>query len=254
MHLNVAIKNIKQGANINDIVVPVQLKKRCLTGIHWVDDALGGEGFVPSTVSMLTGMPGTGKSTLLRQLADSITAQGHIALYNSGEESLYQVKMTVERMGLTNGFVVGQEIMTHELLKYADVIRKTHPDKQLFLLQDSLQTLNDGKYANGTVTSGTVVRTCEMLTDYCKDNYTICIFVGQSTKDGDFAGRATIKHMVDCHATIFVDQDRRSETFGERLFEVSKNRYGVNGKTYIVGLEKNGLYEKGSFQKSYVGM
>ena len=49
------------------------------------------------------------------QLADAITKAGHICLYNTGEESLYQVKMVAERLGLRNGFVVGQDTLVTDL-------------------------------------------------------------------------------------------------------------------------------------------
>jgi len=76
MNLHVACPSIKRGTNIKDIKVPARLRERYPTGLAWYDEAMGGLGHVPSTVTMLTGMPGTGKSTLLRQLADAITSKG----------------------------------------------------------------------------------------------------------------------------------------------------------------------------------
>jgi predicted ATP-dependent serine protease len=93
MNLNVGIRNLKKQTNILSIKVPDALRHKKATGVSWFDDALGGEGFTPSTSMMLTGGPGCGKTTMLLQIADAITAQGHIALLNTGEESLYQVRM-----------------------------------------------------------------------------------------------------------------------------------------------------------------
>lgn len=249
MSLNVGIKGFKQGTNIKDVKVPAALRERRMTGITWFDDALGGEGMVPSSTFMVTGAPAAGKSTLIRQLADTITGQGHIAIMNSGEESLYQVSMACERLNLKNGFMAGQEIMTAGLLTYADNVRKANPKKQVFILQDSLQTLNDGKYKDGGTTGNTPVRCCEQLTNWAKSTYGIVLFVGQVTKGGDFAGKNTIKHMIDGHTELYFDTDKKSETFGERLFEVTKNRFGCSGKTFVIGMEKTGLYEKGCFSK-----
>jgi DNA repair protein RadA/Sms len=254
MKLNVGIKNFKKGCNINDIVVPEKLRIRHKTGFALFDECLGGDGMVPTSVMMLTGVAGGGKSTMLRQVADAITASGNIALYNTGEESLYQVAMASERLKLKSGFIPGQETMAKELLNYADNIRKANPKKQLFILQDSLQTLDDGKYidkdgnSRGT-NSNTPVRCAEMIVDYCQDTYSIGIFIGQVTKGGEFAGKNTIKHVIDVHGHISYDEEKKSETYGERLFEVTKNRWGVSGKTFILGMAKNGLYEKGSFRK-----
>jgi DNA repair protein RadA/Sms len=258
MNLAVGVKDLKRGSNILDINVPDYLRNKKKTGISWFDDALGGEGFTPSTSMMLTGGPGCGKTTMLLQLADSISKAGHIALLNTGEESLYQVKLVAERLKLKTGFVPGQDIMVADVIDHANFLMKKNPGKQIFLLQDSLQTLNDGKYKDGGVTGNTPLRCCEMLTSWAKepqkvngqDVFGIVCFVGQVTKGGDFAGKNQIKHAIDVHGHLFFDDDKKSETYGERLYEITKNRFGCNGKTYVIGIDKDGLHEKGSFSKS----
>ena len=249
MNLNVGIRGLKQGSNILDIEVPDALRHKKKTGISWFDDALGGEGFTPSSCMMLTGGPGCGKTTMILQLADSITKMGHVALMNTGEESLYQVRLVTERLKLKHGFVPGQDTMVSDVLGHADMLRKQNPKKQVFILQDSLQTMDDGYYKNGT-TGATPQRCCELLTNWAKETYGIVIFIGQVTKGGDFAGKNGIKHAIDIHGHLFFDDDKRSETYGERLYEVQKNRFGCNGKTYVIGMDKDGLHEKGSFSKA----
>lgn len=245
MNLNVGIKGLKRGMNIMDIQVPDALRDRKKVGISWFDDALGGDGFVPSSVMMLTGTPGAGKTTMLLQLANAITSAGHICLYNTGEESLYQVKMVVERLGLRNGFVVGQDTLVSDLLKHADSLRKANPGKQVFILQDSLQTLDDGKYNGALTNSMTAVRSVEALTDWAKKNFGVVIFIGQVTKAGDFAGKQTILHAVDVRGQLYIDEEKKSETFGERIFEITKNRFGCSGRSYVLGINGKGLFEKG---------
>ena len=244
MTLNVGIKGLKRGTSINDLEVPKQLRDRKKVNITWFDDALGGEGFVPSSVMMLTGTPGAGKTTMLLQLANSITKAGHVCLYNTGEESLYQVKMVVERLGLKEGFYVGQDTMITDLLAHADSLRKANPGKQVFILQDSLQTLDDGKWKDGT-NSMTALRCAEMLTDWAKSTYGVVIFIGQVNKDGEFQGKNGIKHAIDIHGHMYIDKQKKSETYGERIFEVTKNRFGCSGRAYILGMKREGLYEKG---------
>lgn len=253
MNLNVGIRGLKHGTNIAEIQVPEVLRVRKKVGINWFDDAVGGDGLVPSSVMMLTGTPGAGKTTMLLQLADSITKAGHMCLYNTGEESLYQVKMVAERLNLKHGFVVGQDILVSELLAHADSIRSAHPGKQVFVLQDSLQTLDDNKYDGRLVNSMTPVRCVEALTDWAKTSYGIVMFIGQVIKfvgngPAMFAGKNTILHAVDVRGEIYVDNDKKSETYGERIFTVSKNRFGTSGCSYILGMSKDGLYEKGNFQ------
>lgn len=240
------VKGLSDTTNINDLKVPPRLRERHKCGIEWIDQAFGGEGFVPSSVHMFTGMPGTGKSTMFRQLADAITGQGHVCLYNTGEENLYQVKLCCERLQLKNGFYAANHIMVKDLLNHADKLAKLNKGKQVFVLQDSLSTLDDGFYSNGGTNSMTPVRATEMLTTWAKDTYNIVAFIAQCTKGGDFAGKNTILHAVDTRSSIFFDEDKKSETYMERLYEVRKNRWGVSGKTFIIGMGKTGLYEKGS--------
>jgi len=256
MKLNVS-RGFKVGTKINTIEVPAALRVKHSSGIDWLDDALGGEGgFTPTTTMMLTGGPGAGKSTLLRQMADALTKQGHYALYNTGEESLYQAKMACERLGLKQNFDVGEETMLPRLLNFLDNVKKANSKKQIFFLQDSLQTLDDGKYAdkdgNSRGTTGKTPTYCsQMLVDWMQQNFGVCIFIGQCTKGGEFAGQNTIKHAIDIHAHMFVDEEKKSDTFGSLMFEVSKNRWGCNGKTYILRRgDKGYLEEAGHFEKN----
>ena len=245
MKLNVGIRDLDRGTNINTIVVPEQLRHRVKTGLKFFDDAVA-EGLVPSSVMMLTGTPGAGKTTMLLQLAESITRQGHVCLYNTGEESLYQVKMVAERLGLRTGFVCGQDTMVSDLLDHADWLIKSNPGKKVFILQDSLQTLDDGKYKDGGTNSVTPLRCAEMITEWAKKTFANVIFIGQVNKDGNFNGKNAILHAIDVRGSLYVDTDKKSETYGERIFEVTKNRYGSAGSAHVLGINERGLYERGT--------
>lgn len=259
MNLDLAVKGIKNGTNILDLKVPDKLRERHSSGVAWLDDALGGQGFTPGTITMLTGTPGAGKTTMLLQLADALTGQGHQAIFNTGEESLYQVKLVAERLKLKHGFIPGQDIMIPTVLKHCQEIMETRMSKdldnrgrlkvgskQLFLIIDSLQCMDDGKYGNGT-NGMTPVRVVEMLTDYAKKFFVNVVFIGQVTKSGEFAGKMTIKHAIDTHGHLFIDMDKRSEFYGERMFSINKNRFGCSGRTYLLGMDDKGLYERGRF-------
>ena len=71
---------------------------RVCTGIGELDFVLGG-GIVPGSMILVGGEPGIGKSTLLLQVAASLTAKGTSVLYVSGEESALQIKLRAERLG-----------------------------------------------------------------------------------------------------------------------------------------------------------
>ena len=130
MKLNISIDKLKEPINIFDINVPDQLRKRVKSGVTYIDDALGGKGFTPSCVTLFTGTPGAGKTTMMLELANSLTGNGCNVLFNTAEESLYQLKLTVERLKLRHGFMAGQERHVPDLLESCSKIMKK--DKKPF--------------------------------------------------------------------------------------------------------------------------
>ena len=76
------------------------LELRYDTGIGELNRVLGG-GLVKGSLVLLCGDPGIGKSTILLQLCQYISA-GFSLLYVSGEESAYQIKMRAKRLGVAN--------------------------------------------------------------------------------------------------------------------------------------------------------
>jgi len=253
MRLNVA-RGFKMGTMINSVNVPPELRLKRSTGIDWVDEALGGQGFTPTCTMMLTGGPGTGKSTLLRQLASAMTSAGHIAVLNSGEESIFQIRMSCERLKLPCDFMIGEETMLPVILNFLDNVKAQNPGKQICYLQDSLQCVDDGKYINSRGESrGTTGKTpgycAESIVSWTQANFGVSIFIGQVNKSGVFSGENKIKHAVDIHSHMYVDNDEKSETYGSLLFDVQKNRWGVCGRTYQLKLTDTGVVAEGCFSK-----
>jgi DNA repair protein RadA/Sms len=240
MKLNVN-NDIEFGTNILDIEVPDALRKRIPSGIKYFDDAIGGKGFTPSAVTLFTGTPGAGKTTMMLELANALSVKDSIVLFNTAEESLYQLKMTVERLNLRSGFIAGQESSVPVLLKQCDELREKNPEKPFFLIVDSLQTLNDGKYGDH-VNGKTAVRSLQLITDYCKQHYCNAIIIGQVTKDGKMAGSNTIKHMVDAKMSLSIET-KDADLLGCRVLQVEKNRFGGAGHIMFLSLRDKGFDE-----------
>ena len=231
------------GTSIQDVTIPDALLARHLTGVEWIDEGLGGEGFTPSMVTMFTGEPGAGKTTALLTMASGLVQNGACVLFNTAEESLFQVKRTVNRLGLRGNFMVGGETSIEEILKGADAIRarKENKGKPFFLLIDSLQCMDDGQFANGRITGNTADRVMEKLTTWAKENFTNVIVIGQVTKGGQFAGSNKLKHMVDCHLHLGWEK-KDKDLLGHRRFEVQKNRFGGTGRTSWLAMGSNGFH------------
>ena len=175
-------------------------------------------------------------------LADALTAQGYVCLFNTAEESLYQVKLTCERLSLRNGFVAGQESYVPRLITQCTALRNKFPAKPFFLIVDSLQTLNDGKYGEEHTNTQSAVRSLQQLTDYAKEHYINVICIGQVNKSGNMAGSQKLKHMVD--AMLHLSIEKKDEDFkGLRVLETVKNRFGGAGWTFFLDLKSEGFNE-----------
>lgn len=242
MRINVHRDEVPFGLNINDIEVPAILKTRVRSGVDYMDSAMGGKGFTPSMVTLFTGTPGAGKTTMMLKLADSLTANGAAVVFNTGEESLFQVKMVTERLHLRNGFMAGGERHVPTLLKQCDAIRARNPGKPFFLIVDSLQTLDDGKYKDGFTNGQSAVRALGLITEYCKTHNVNAMIIGQVNKGGKMAGSNKIKHMVDAHLHLSVEE-KDAELAGCRVLETQKNRFGGAGHAFFLRLNEHGFKE-----------
>jgi DNA repair protein RadA/Sms len=242
MRLKVATDSVEFGSNINDVTVPDAMRKKFFSGLDFFDSSLGGQGFTPSAAYMFTGEPGAGKTTMMLTLADHLTRNGAVAVFNTAEESLFQTKAACERLGLRKGFAVGSETNVSDLLKKADKFRTSdkNKDKPFMLIVDSLQCMDDGHFSTGRITCMTAERSLEQITNWCKENYTNAIVIGQVTKGGQFAGSNKLKHAVDgmIHLTI---EKKDKELLGCRRLEVSKNRFGGSGATTWMSLGADGF-------------
>lgn len=242
MKLNVKNNEIKLGTNILDLDVPQQLRTKHKSGLEFIDSALGGEGFTPSAVTFFTGEPGAGKTTMMLILADRLTKSGAVCLYNTAEESLFQVKLVCERLKFRNGFIAGQESHVPTLLKNADKLRAANPGKPFFLIIDSLQCLDDGFYKDGFINGKSAERSLALITDYCKQHFCNAVVIGQVNKSGQMSGTNKLKHMVDSMMHLSVEQ-KDEDLKGCRVLQTTKNRFGGCGHTFFLALHTEGFKE-----------
>ena len=107
---------------------------RIPTGLEEFDRVLGG-GLVPGGVVLIGGDPGIGKSTLLLQASAALGA-AHRTLYITGEESVEQVALRAQRLGLVNAQV---ELLAEvQLEAIVGAINSSGPE---VVVIDSIQTV-----------------------------------------------------------------------------------------------------------------
>lgn len=241
MKLNLGQPKVTNSTNILDVEVPAELEINEPTGMPHIDALFAGDGVTPSTAAFITGIPGAGKTTLLLQLADALTGMGHAAIYNTGEESLYQVRKVVRRLNLKNGFVPSYESTDAGIIAKAKAVQKINKGKRVFLFVDSLQCVEHerpkGQRGRAPAADNASIKSLESLTVWAKETFGVLFVIGMVGKNGEFLGNNKIKHMIDCHLHMDVDTDRKSETHGQRVATMQKNRFGVAGigYTYEVG-------------------
>ena len=239
---NIKIEDVAFGSSIQEITVPDALKKRIPCGLDYFQAILGGEGFTPSAVTLFTGMPGAGKTTMMLSLANALQRRGAEVVFNTAEESLYQIKMTCDRLKLKQPFKVGGETRVPVLLEGCDKLREAAPGRPFFLIVDSLQCLDDGKFNTGRITTATAERALSLLTSYAKEHACNIIVIGQVTKDGKMSGSNKLKHMVDAHIHLSIEV-KDEDLKGCRILETQKNRFGGAGHIVFLDLLRQGFRE-----------
>lgn len=206
-------------------------EQRYLTQMEELNRVLGG-GIVPGSVVLLSGDPGIGKSTLLLQICQTISSDAQI-LYVSGEESLRQIKLRAERLGVTTPNLSLSSTTNIEAV--IESIQSLKPD---IVMVDSIQTMNLSAL-NSSSGSVTQVRECTQLLINIAKTMEIPVFiVGHVNKDGAIAGPKVMEHMVD--AVLYFEGERN---LSYRILRAIKNRYGSTNEIGVFEMGENGLDE-----------
>lgn len=211
--------------------VPTQHEIRISSGLSELDRVLGG-GLVSGSAILIGGDPGIGKSTVLLQMLAHLGKQ-HRALYVTGEESLQQIKLRAERLGVGDfGLQLLAETQVERILEIA--VR----EKPQMLVIDSVQTLYTELLQSAPGSVGQVRESAAQLVRYAKQTGTALFLVGHVTKEGTLAGPRVLEHMVDTVLYFEGDSDSRF-----RVIRAVKNRFGAVNELGIFAMTDRGLKE-----------
>ena len=226
----------KQNTNKKTVSKPLKIdeiqsnaEERIITNNKELDTVLGG-GLVKGSVTLLGGEPGIGKSTLLLQIALSISQK---VLYVSGEESQSQIKMRAERIQTsTSNCLILTETNTQQIFK---IIEEIQPE---FLIIDSIQTLHTDTIEASPGSISQIRETAAELIKYAKETATPVLLIGHINKEGQIAGPKILEHMVD---VVLQFEGDRNHAY--RILRTQKNRFGSTAELGIYEMLSNGLRE-----------
>jgi DNA repair protein RadA/Sms len=193
-------------------------------GFHVDDDGMRFEGTVTSSVTLLGGVPGAGKSTLALQLANTIadTTQREV-LYISAEESNAEIRARAKRLKLQNLdkirlIPIGVSVELGGIMMHR---------KPVALIADSLPKIAPDP--------ADAVIFCEKLKGYAIELECPVIIIDHVTKEEELAGLMALQHAVDTTLLFTVYED------GVRELKTIKNRNGPSGTRVFLNMTETGL-------------
>lgn len=202
------------------------------TGIKELNRVLGG-GLVKGSLTLISGAPGIGKSTILLQSANNIAHKIGKVLYVSGEESGEQIKIRGDRIGNISSelFILSETNL--------DVVEK-HIDNMnpAFIIIDSIQTLFKPSITSAPGSVSQVRECSNELMRIAKTKNIPLFIVAHVTKQGELAGPRVLEHMVD---TVLSFEGERTQEF--RVLRTLKNRFGTTSEIGVFEMRQEGLIE-----------
>jgi DNA repair protein RadA/Sms len=217
---------------LRDVEMDAGGEVRHRTGTAELDRVLGG-GLVSGSLVLVGGDPGVGKSTLLLMALDSFARRGLPVLYVTGEESLRQVRLRADRLGVQGDTL--QLLATTDFLAVEDA---TKSEKPLVVVVDSVQTMAapDVTAIPGSMSQVREVAHRAMV--LAKSTNTAIFLVGHITKSGQLAGPKVLEHFVD--TVLQFEGDGRTTL---RILRSVKNRFGPAGELGMFEMVEEGLRE-----------
>jgi DNA repair protein RadA/Sms len=212
--------------------VVIEAADRFLLPLTEFSRVLGG-GLVPGSLMLIGGDPGIGKSTLLLQVSALVAQARGRVVYVSGEETLHQIKLRAERLGIK-----GENVYLLAETDLEIILNQIEELSPSLVVVDSIQAvyLPELDTAPGSITQ---VRECTMrLMHWAKLSGVPVFIVGHVTKDGAIAGPRVLEHIVD--AVLYFEGEAFS---AYRLLRCVKNRFGSTNEIGVFEMKGQGLVE-----------
>ncbi len=188
---------------------------------------------VPETHAFVTNGIVSHNSTLVLQSSTALANSIGRVLYVSGEESVQQIKMRADRMGLQ-----ADELYLLTETNLADIFEQVNRIDPAILIIDSIQTIytEESESSPGSVSQ---VRECASRLQMLAKTTGTCVFmIGHVTKDGSIAGPRVLEHIVD--TVLYLEGDPFQ---AYRLLRSVKNRFGATSEIGVFEMSGLGMIE-----------
>lgn len=226
----IGIAEISKPVPINS--VEISTSQRISTGIGELDRVLGG-GVVRGALILIGGDPGIGKSTLLLQAMNNIASKYGKVLYVSGEESIAQIKLRAERLGINSPeLLLLSETLVERIIECAE------KEKFTALVVDSIQTVYTEEALSAPGSVSQIRESAAKFMNFAKSKEVPVFLIGHVTKEGAIAGPRVLEHLVD--TVLYFEGDRG---YAYRLLRSVKNRFGPTNEIGVFEMTGSGLSE-----------
>lgn len=205
-------------------------EERLATSIPEFDRVLGG-GLVPGSLVLVGGEPGVGKSTLMLQAAAALSAAGSSVVYTCGEESLRQVRLRADRLGLANARV---DLLAETGIEMVLSVLDAAPPAVLII--DSIQSVHVESVESRAGGPAQLAEAGMRLLEWAKRRETAVLITGHVTKTGEVAGPRLLEHLVD--AVLYFES---AEHGSLRVLRATKNRFGATDEVGVFEMTGEGL-------------
>jgi len=196
-------------------------------GFHFDDHGVKSIGMVTTSVTLLGGVPGAGKSTLALQMANCIAkSTAREVLYISAEESNAEIRSRAKRLKLDSQNLI-RLIPIGVPVELGGIMMHRKP---VALIADSLPKIAPDP--------ADAVSFCEKLKAYAIELNCPVIIIDHVTKEEEFAGMMALQHAVDTTLlfTVYGDEVRELKTV--------KNRNGPSGTKVFLNMTELGLMHR----------
>jgi DNA repair protein RadA/Sms len=202
---------------------------------------LGG-GLVSGSLVLIGGDPGIGKSTILLQVSALVAQAGGKVAYVSGEETLSQIRLRAERLGVSGErLYLLAETDLDAILSWLEQLAPS------LVVIDSIQAVNIPELDSAAGSIGQVRECTLRLMHWAKPNAVPVFIAGHVTKDGAIAGPRVLEHIVD--VVLYLEGEPFS---AYRVLRGVKNRFGSTNEVGVFEMKEQGLVEVDNPSKAFL--